>query len=293
MSNFQPHYIKIAIEIYGLELGGHQVDTILETWLKQYDPAWILKAIVESLYRGRYKIVSVENILKDWQRLGSPRYQFTPEYERDIVAKIPVLPTPAVSPISSLASDPAVGVDVVVPVISSMPAESIGATQIPLQCQLPPMSPVPIDSDYLNPEESAPFQSHYHSLASPYSYTPVGSSEASEDLNLEPNEPDWMSEDASSEQREPTRSLPTVNPLHRKGRFQNCHDRFKLERIISQPVSRKLFNTLKAIVDPNHQERAEVCASASLPPLAIGNSQINNIANFAISIDPPSEERQV
>ncbi len=274
MSDFQPHCIKIAIEIYGLELDGHQVDTILETWLKQYDPAWILKALVESLYRGRYKIVSVENILKDWQRLGSPRYRFTPEYERDILAKIPVLPIPAASP-SNSSTEPVVTVEA--PILSPMPAAGNGGQ--PLHCQLPPMPPVLMSIEDLNPEESAPFQSHHHSLASPYSDNSVGISEDSEELNVAPSEP--------------ARVMPPLDPLHRKSRFPNRHDRSKLDLIISQPVSRKLFNTLKAIVDPNHQDRSEVRDSASLPPLATGNGQINNIANFAISIDTPSEERHV
>jgi hypothetical protein len=282
MNDFQQHLIKIAIEIYGLELDPDRVDTILATWLKQYDPNWILKAIVESLYRGRYKIVSVENILKDWQRLGNPRYQFTPEYEREILEKIPQLPTPEVSSTSS-SHVPVASVDV--PAASSVPSESdrtLGwlASQVPQIPQAPK-----IGSKDLNPEESAPFQSHHHSLSSSYSNIPVSSSEESES-NSEPT----IGEDASAEHPQPARSIPTLDPISRRGRFLNRQDRSKPERIVTAPVSRKLFNTLKAIVDPNYQERSDVRAVATLPLLAIGNDRSSKIATFMPS-DSLHEER--
>jgi len=93
MSQFHKNFIIRVIDLYGLELDDdsrserlrQRVDTSIDTWLQTYDPTWIVKAIVESLYRGRYKIKSIDNILKDWQRLGKPRYNFTPEYERGIL----------------------------------------------------------------------------------------------------------------------------------------------------------------------------------------------------------------
>jgi hypothetical protein len=138
MSQFQQNFITIVIDRYGLELDGHQVDTIIVTWLQKYDSAWIVKAIVESLYRGRYKIVSVDNILKDWQRLGKPRYNFTPEYEREILQNLPAitdLPTTSVQP------------------TLSPPADKPDPT-------FPEIQPAVHSSKNLNPEESAPFQHH-------------------------------------------------------------------------------------------------------------------------------------
>jgi hypothetical protein len=90
MSYSQTSLIAIVIKTYGLALDDRQVEAVLVTWLQTYDSAWIIKALVESLYRGRYKLISVDNILKDWQRIGKPRYNFTPEYEREIFQKIPI-----------------------------------------------------------------------------------------------------------------------------------------------------------------------------------------------------------
>ncbi len=88
MSQFHEDFIVTVIEHYGLELDDRQVDSIMVNWCQTYEPIWIIKAIVESLYRGRYKIKSIDNILKDWQRLGSPLYKFTPDYERQILQSL-------------------------------------------------------------------------------------------------------------------------------------------------------------------------------------------------------------
>jgi hypothetical protein len=81
--------IAALIAHYGLELEGSQVETIVEPWLELYEPTWIVKAIVESLYRGRYKVNSVDRILQGWKRMGEPRYWFSAEYERGILEKLP------------------------------------------------------------------------------------------------------------------------------------------------------------------------------------------------------------
>ena len=81
--------IAALIAHYGLELEGSQVETVVEPWLDLYQPTWIVKAIVESLYRGRYKVNSVDRILQDWARIGQPRYWFSAEYERGILETLP------------------------------------------------------------------------------------------------------------------------------------------------------------------------------------------------------------
>jgi len=47
-----------------------------------YSLNWIRMAILEALYQGRYKVISVEEILKIWQRRGHPTFHFTGEFER-------------------------------------------------------------------------------------------------------------------------------------------------------------------------------------------------------------------
>jgi hypothetical protein len=81
--------IAALIAHYGLELEDSQVDDVVRPWLERYEPTWVIKAIVESLYRGRYKVTSVDRILQDWSRIGQPRYWFSAEYERGILEKLP------------------------------------------------------------------------------------------------------------------------------------------------------------------------------------------------------------
>ncbi len=151
MSQFQQEFITTAIEHYGLELEddyrsealSQRVDLIVVTWFQNYDPAWVVKALIESLYRGRYKVKSVDNILRDWQRRGSPFYKFTPDYEREILQSLRLTLD---SPITSLPSP--------IPAPVSNPERELPVTT----SQLP-------NSEQLNPEESAPFQHHDRSIS--------------------------------------------------------------------------------------------------------------------------------
>jgi hypothetical protein len=46
-------------------------------------------AILEALYQGRYKVISVEEILKIWHRRGHPTFHFTGEFERLVCKNLP------------------------------------------------------------------------------------------------------------------------------------------------------------------------------------------------------------
>jgi hypothetical protein len=282
MSDSHQNFIKIAIEIYGLELDGDRVDTILASWLQKYDRTWILKAIVESLYRGRYKIVSVENILRDWQRLGNPRYQFTPEYEREILENIPHQP-------NLLSTTDGVGTIEVAEDFrssNSIDTERAGATAQRVDPSFLSISPAVISSEDLNPEESAPFQSHRRSSSVPYSTTQVQASVSLEDRASIDN--------SNRDNRYAPRSLPAdPGMLHRRGSYEGDRSRAKTERIVSQPASWKLFNTLKSIVDPNNHYRDDNRDSYAFPPLSVGNTMLGNIAKFKIPIETNNEGRHV
>lgn len=69
---------------FKLDLGGLAVGQWVGAWLSIYPADWIRLAIVEALYQGRYKAVSVEQILRLWQRRKQPLYHFNPEFERII-----------------------------------------------------------------------------------------------------------------------------------------------------------------------------------------------------------------
>lgn len=102
MSQFQQEFIAKAIEHYGLELDGESIDAAISAWLHQYDRVWVAKAVIESVYRGRYKVKSVDNILKDWQRRGSPFCKYPPDYERGILNSLPLQATLLASPVGDL-----------------------------------------------------------------------------------------------------------------------------------------------------------------------------------------------
>lgn len=74
---------------YGFDLDGYTVDTLMHHWLRQHSAVWLRTAVIEALYQGRYKAVSVEQILTLWQRRGQPRYHFNREFERMVCSKLP------------------------------------------------------------------------------------------------------------------------------------------------------------------------------------------------------------
>lgn len=261
MSHFHHKFIATLIDRYGLEPDGERVDIIVATWLQHNDRTWVVKAIVESLYRGRYKIKSVDNILKDWQRLSKPLYHFTPEYEREILQNLPDLSElPATTP-----EDP-----------------------VEIEPTMPPSSPeldlvvVPVanfNSQDLNPEESAPFQHHDRSctlcalkiehqrLESPQ-LPPLGVTKAKSRETLYSPAAGILPPQATS--ADVTR--------------QNGHSC----RNLPQPVNLQLFNTLKAIVDPHNLQSVAAPSSRS-----IENTPLQRIAKFQLPQEPMSGELQM
>ncbi|GAB4236271.1 MAG: hypothetical protein Kow0049_21330 [Stanieria sp.] len=74
---------------YGFDLGAFTVEELMEKWLKSFHSNWIRLATIEALYLGRYKAVSIEQILAVWSRLGNPNTHFSHEFERLISRKLP------------------------------------------------------------------------------------------------------------------------------------------------------------------------------------------------------------
>ncbi|HEY9880640.1 MAG TPA: hypothetical protein V6D29_19440 [Leptolyngbyaceae cyanobacterium] len=63
------------------DLGTYEVNDLVEGWLQHFDLLWVHNAVIEALYQGRYKVVSVEQILRFWQRRGQPLRHFSREFE--------------------------------------------------------------------------------------------------------------------------------------------------------------------------------------------------------------------
>lgn len=74
------------IKSFSLELDAYSPESQVLYWLNTYRAAWIRDAIIEAVYQGRYKIISVKHILSIWQRRGQPVRHFTSGFEQ-VIAK--------------------------------------------------------------------------------------------------------------------------------------------------------------------------------------------------------------
>ncbi len=92
---------------YSFDLSGLSADLLISGWLRQHQANWVRLAVIEALYQGRYKAVSVEQILAFWHRRGQPLYHFNHEFERLVSSKLPqnLVAKPELTPeVSSLSN---------------------------------------------------------------------------------------------------------------------------------------------------------------------------------------------
>ncbi len=74
---------------YSFDLSHWTAAELVDKWLENYPARWLRLAIIEALYQGRYKSISVEQILVCWQRRSRPIYHFNLEFEQLICGKLP------------------------------------------------------------------------------------------------------------------------------------------------------------------------------------------------------------
>lgn len=67
---------------YSFELGEYRLEQWVQQWLALYPALWVRSAVIEALYQGRYKAISVSQLLDFWQRRGQPLQHFNREFER-------------------------------------------------------------------------------------------------------------------------------------------------------------------------------------------------------------------
>ncbi len=88
---------------YSFDLNGYNTSELISRWQSEYPMHWLHLAVIEALYQGRYKAISVQQILTLWRRRGETTYHFNMEFERMICSKfperltspsLPVLPPP-------------------------------------------------------------------------------------------------------------------------------------------------------------------------------------------------------
>jgi len=91
---------------YGFELAGYTPQELVARWISNYQAIWVRLAVIEALYQGRYKAVSVEQILSSWSRRGRPLYHFNHEFERLICRKFPYVTVGTDAPVVSESNPP-------------------------------------------------------------------------------------------------------------------------------------------------------------------------------------------
>ena len=74
---------------YGFDLGGFEVEELVSYWSSYYPHHWLRAAILEALHQGRYKAISVGQILVIWRRRGQPLPHYSYEFERAVSTRFP------------------------------------------------------------------------------------------------------------------------------------------------------------------------------------------------------------
>lgn len=222
MSQFNQQFITLIIDRYGLELDDYQLDQTVATWLQKYGSAWIVKAIIESVYRGRYKIKSVDSILRGWQQAGKPSHKFTPDFEREILQDLPK--------IVDLPETPAP------PIL--LPPDHLLVSAI---------QSLGLNSEDLNPEESAPFLHHHRLIPAAQDQTTQQQPIIERDKLSDLSTPEPPSVPITTAADEPTDDDPT----------EGAQTDAKTNQLSPPSAKFQLFRTLRAIVEPNSPDAAD------------------------------------
>ncbi|WP_103668675.1 hypothetical protein [Pseudanabaena sp. BC1403] len=85
--------MEIAISLlqhYSFDLGGYTIKDLIRAW-SGFKPEWVRQAVIESLFQGRYKAVSVNQILHLWERKGEPNCRYNHEFERLVCGDVAVI----------------------------------------------------------------------------------------------------------------------------------------------------------------------------------------------------------
>jgi hypothetical protein len=82
-------YAEDLLRYYQFALEGRSVSQVLQQWAIDYPVEWIRLAIIEALYQGRYKAVSVDQILRIWQRRSQAQPRFDDDFAQLIRQRLP------------------------------------------------------------------------------------------------------------------------------------------------------------------------------------------------------------
>jgi len=76
------------LDHYSFEIEGSSARRFASDWADDLPSEWLRLAILEALYQGRYKAVSVSQILALWERKQQPQIHFNEEFERLICDRL-------------------------------------------------------------------------------------------------------------------------------------------------------------------------------------------------------------
>lgn len=88
MISLIPDLVEALLIQYDFDLGCDTAEQLVSRWQSNYKVEWLPLAVVEALYLGRYKAISVQQILIIWQRRGQPVYHFNSEFQNIITRNI-------------------------------------------------------------------------------------------------------------------------------------------------------------------------------------------------------------
>lgn len=118
---------------YGFDLRGLAPTQLINEWLRRFSALWIRLAVIEALYLGRYKAISVEHLLQFWAVKGQPNFHFSPEFEQMVSQKLPK----SFAPIAVAVAPPPIAVVAPPPVPLVSPGAGGRPPQVPSLVQPP------------------------------------------------------------------------------------------------------------------------------------------------------------
>jgi hypothetical protein len=80
---------EALLQHYSFDLGNRPLQVLLAEWQAMFSLDWIRLAVIEALYLGRYKAISVEQILRQWVRRNQPATHFSYEFEHLVCDRFP------------------------------------------------------------------------------------------------------------------------------------------------------------------------------------------------------------
>ncbi len=104
MQNPMIDHAVILLNGYSFDLDGYTAEQLVDGWADYYKPHWVKLAVIEALYQGRYKAISVAQILAFWERRGEPLCHFNQEFEQIVCDHF--IPCSLTTPIAGMPNQP-------------------------------------------------------------------------------------------------------------------------------------------------------------------------------------------